>query len=235
MKLSIIVAMAQNHVIGAKNSLPWYLPEDLKKFRELTTGHPILMGRKTFESLPRVLPGRDHYVITRNAGYKSTNAMAQSSDRVFVVSTPAEAIAILKEKFEQKSKLLMEQNLKSGQAMPEPILNLNSKTNFVDLNNPVTDENNSIHSNENNSILTNGSFSDITNKEQDFTDEVFVIGGGEIYQQMLLLADRLYITFVKDDVEGDTFFPAIDPEHWNETERQVFERFDFIVYDRILN
>lgn len=172
MKISIIVAMTQNRVIGAKNSLPWYLPEDLKKFRELTTGHPMLMGRKTFESLPRVLPGRDHYVITRNADYKKTNAMAQNSDRVFVAQTPAEAISMVNECLSQ----------------------------------------------------TPGS-----------SEEIFVIGGGEIFTQMLSLADRLYITYVKEDIEGDTFFPAIDSSQWKEVERQEFERFDFVVYDRVIN
>jgi len=170
MKTSIIVAMARNQVIGAKNSLPWYLPEDLKKFRELTTGHPILMGRKTFESLPRVLPNRDHYIITRNAEYKNTSAAAQGSDRVFVAGTPEEAIDMVRESIK---------------------------------NNPSA------------------------------SDEIFVIGGGEIFRQMLPYADRIYVTFVKEDIAGDTCFPVIEPLQWRETDRQVFDRFDFVVYDRI--
>ena len=170
MKISMIAAMTPTRVIGAKNSLPWYLPEDLKKFRELTTGHPILMGRKTFESLPRVLPDRDHYIITRNADYKNVNPAARDSDRVFTAGTPEEAIGMAKE------------NLRLHPAS---------------------------------------------------SDEVFVIGGGEVFRQMLPFADRIYITFVKEDIEGDTYFPVMEPAEWKETERRVFDRFDFAVYDRI--
>jgi dihydrofolate reductase len=172
MKISMIVAMTKDRVIGAKNTLPWYLPEDLKKFRELTTGHPILMGRRTFESLPRVLPNRDHYIITRNAEYKSANAAALGSDRVFVAGTPEEAMATV------KASLLRD---------PDPAA----------------------------------------------SDEVFVIGGGEIFRQMLPSADRLYITLVKEDIPGDTYFPAIEPAQWVETDRKVFDKFDFVVYDRV--
>ncbi len=165
MKISIAVAMTNNHVIGTKNSLPWYIPEDLKKFRELTTGHVILMGRKTFESLPKVLPDRDHIVITRDSKYKEANLRAKESNRVFVVNTPFEAIEMIK------------------------------------------------------------------NRNSD--EEVFIIGGGEIYNQMLPLTDRLYITEVKESVDGDTYFPEINPSQWNEVERQIFERYDFVIYDRI--
>ena len=71
MSLSLIVAMAENRVIGVNNRLPWHLPADLKHFRALTMGHPILMGRKTFDSIGRVLPGRRNIVVTRNPAYKS--------------------------------------------------------------------------------------------------------------------------------------------------------------------
>lgn len=170
MKISMIVAMAQNRVIGANNSLPWHIPDDLKRFRALTTGHALIMGRKTFESLPRVLPGRDHYVITRTRDYKEKNEMAKSSDRVFVAATPQETLSLLR-------------NRPDG--------------------------------------------------ENESAEEVFVIGGGEIYRQMLPFANRLYITFVKKDVDGDTCFPEIDPVCWRETERQVMDEYDFIVYDRM--
>lgn len=70
MMLSLIVAMAENRVIGANNRLPWHLPADLKHFRALTMGHPIIMGRKTFDSIGRVLPGRRNIVVTRNPEYK---------------------------------------------------------------------------------------------------------------------------------------------------------------------
>lgn len=71
MSLSIIVARARNGVIGKDNRLIWHLPDDLKRFKALTMGHPIVMGRKTFESLPKVLPGRVHYVLTGNPDYKA--------------------------------------------------------------------------------------------------------------------------------------------------------------------
>ena len=71
MSLSIIVAKAKNNVIGKDNQLIWHLSDDLKRFKALTMGHPIIMGRKTFESLPKVLPGRVHYVLTGNTNYKA--------------------------------------------------------------------------------------------------------------------------------------------------------------------
>ena len=71
MSLSIIVARARNGVIGKDNQLIWHLSDDLKRFKTLTMGHPIVMGRKTFESLPKVLPGRVHYVLTGNPDYKA--------------------------------------------------------------------------------------------------------------------------------------------------------------------
>ena len=71
MSLSIIVAKAKNNVIGKDNQLIWHLSDDLKRFKALTMGHPIIMGRKTFESLPKVLPGRVHYVLTGNKNYKA--------------------------------------------------------------------------------------------------------------------------------------------------------------------
>jgi len=197
MIISIIVAMAQNRVIGAKNSLPWYLPEDLKKFRELTTGHPILMGRKTFESLPHVLPNRDHYIITRNPDYKKTNERAQGSNQVFVATTPAEAIAMVKEK---------------------------------QINSPMDLKK---QSQEQDSLNFKGQEKEGASAISNQQDEVFVIGGGEIFKQMISFADRMYITFVKEEIEGDTFFPEIDPAQWKEVERQVFDKFDFVIYDRI--
>lgn len=170
MKISMIVAMAKNGVIGANNSIPWHLPEDLKKFRRLTTGHPILMGRRTFESLPNVLPGRDHIIITRNPGYKESNARARSSDRVFIAGTPMEAVDMARER------------LLCGPAS---------------------------------------------------SDEVFVIGGSEIFQQMMPFADRIYLSLLKEEFPGDAFFPTIEQSQWQVVESEAFDRFDFIVYDRI--
>lgn len=170
MMVSMVVAMAQNRVIGAKNSLPWYLPEDLKKFRELTTSHAILMGRKTFDSLPKVLPNREHYIVTRSADYKEQNPRTKENVHVFTVSDPVSALDMLQERIDFKG---------------------------------------------------------------DIPEEVFVIGGGELFAQLLPYAVKLYVTLVKKDIDGDTFFPEIDPCDWTETERTVFDEFDFVVYERV--
>ena len=143
MLVSLIVAASQNNVIGKNNQLPWRLPEDLKRFKQLTMGHPILMGRKTFESIGKPLPGRTNIVITRQRGLEACGAA--------VVHSMEEALQICE-----------------GQ------------------------------------------------------EEVFVIGGAEIYKQALPLADRIYLTHIDQDFEGDTFLPAIDPAQWKETSRQDF-------------
>ena len=141
--LSLIVAASRNGVIGAGNKLPWHLPADLKRFKQLTMGHPILMGRKTFESIGKPLPGRTNIVITRQEGFQACGAT--------VAHSLEEALQICE-----------------GQ------------------------------------------------------EEVFVIGGAEIYKQALPLADRIYLTRVDADFEGDTFLPALDPARWKETAREEF-------------
>src|SRR3989338_10690206 len=137
--LSLIAAVAKNGVIGAKNDLPWYLPEDLRHFKMLTTGKTVLMGRKTFESilkrLGKPLPNRKNVVVTRDAQYVA-------SAEVCLHHTVEEALAH--------------------------------------------------HQNE----------------------EIMVAGGGEIFKQTIARADRLYITEVHREVDGDVYFPAIDPEVW---------------------
>ena len=82
MKLSIIVAMAKNYVIGVNNSLPWYLSEDIQYFKRVTMGKPIIMGRKTFESIGRPLPGRTNIVITRNGDYQAEGVQVVHSLKV---------------------------------------------------------------------------------------------------------------------------------------------------------
>jgi len=140
--LSLIVAFAKNNVIGINNTLPWHLPEDLKRFRALTTGHHIIMGRKTYESLGRLLPGRTTVIVTRNKNYKLEGALIAHS-------------------------------LESA----------------VDLcQNDV---------------------------------EAFVIGGAELYQDGLRLANKLYITEVDLSIEGDAFFPNLDLNLWQETSREA--------------
>ena len=141
-QLSIIVAIANNQVIGINNTLPWHLPEDLKRFRALTTGHHIIMGRKTYESLGRLLPGRTTVIVTRNKSYQLEGALIAHSLEA--------AVALC-------------QN----------------------------------------------------------DDEVFLIGGAELYQDGLKLADKLYITEVNLAVDGDAFFPKFDLNLWQETSREA--------------
>jgi dihydrofolate reductase len=169
MIVSMIVAVAQNRVIGSRNALPWHLPEDLKKFRELTTGHAILMGRKTFDSLPKVLPDREHYVVTRSVDFNVQNPKARGNEHVVAVADPVSALDLLQERIEFR---------------------------------------------------------------KDIPQEIFIIGGGELYAQLMPYACKLYVTLVKQEIDGDTFFPEIDPCDWTETERTVFDGFDFIVYER---
>ncbi len=139
--ISLIVAAARNNAIGKGNTLPWSLPNDLKHFRDLTAGHAVIMGRKTFESIGRPLPKRRNIVITRQDDYRP--------EGVEVVNSLDEALR------------------RAGEG------------------------------------------------------EAFVIGGGEIFKQSLPLADRVYLTRVEADVEGDAFFPALDPTEWDEISREA--------------
>lgn len=154
--LSLIVTVAHNRVIGINNTLPWHLPEDLKRFRALTTGHHIIMGRKTYESLGRLLPGRTTVIVTRNKGYQLAGAL--------IAHSLAAAIALC---------------------------------------------------------------------END--DEVFLIGGAELYQDGLRYAHKLYITEIELEVAGDAFFPVIDLHEWQETLREAHTSaqgllFDYVTY-----
>jgi len=139
--ISIIVAVSQNGVIGKNNQLPWRLPADLKRFKSLTMGHPILMGRKTFESIGKPLPGRTNIVISRQKEFACCGAIAAAS---------------------------LEEALQKCE-----------------------DE-----------------------------KEVFVIGGHTIFEQALPLTDRIYLTLIHHDFEGDAFFPLPDPKIWKETSRE---------------
>jgi dihydrofolate reductase len=153
--ISLIAALASNGVIGRENKMPWHLPEDLKRFKALTTGHPIIMGRKTFESLGKPLPGRTNIVVSR-----------ASKGPGFVPSLEAAFEAAL--------------------AAPG-------------------------------------------------SDEIFVIGGAQIYEAALPRADRLYLTLLDDVVDGDAFFPSWDAREWNETtrERRTEPRgFSFLTLER---
>lgn len=137
MRISIIAAMAKNRVIGKKNTIPWRLCSDLKRFKNLTMGYPVIMGRKTFESIGKPLLGRLNIIITHRKDYKAEGCVVVHS---------------LEDAFEAAK---------------------------------------------------------VTNR-----DEVFVIGGAEIYEQALPLANKMYLTIVKADIEGDAYFPEFNPRKW---------------------
>jgi dihydrofolate reductase len=159
-RISLIAALARNGVIGIENRLPWRLPEDLAHFKALTLGHPVIMGRKTFESLGRPLPGRTNVVITRNPDYRPAGCLvADSIPSALTLSADA--------------------------------------------------------------------------------DEVFFIGGAELYAQTLPLAGRLYLTEVQIDAEGDARFPEFERSAFREVSRESHRGqkgdaldFDFVVYER---
>ncbi|MCC4831339.1 type 3 dihydrofolate reductase [Shewanella sp. 1_MG-2023] len=142
MRIAMIAAMANNRVIGKDNKMPWHLPEDLKHFKAMTLGKPVVMGRKTFESIGRPLPGRHNIVITRQNDYQ-----------------------------------------------PEGVSCVNS---FEAAKELVSD-----------------------------CEEIVVIGGGQLYKEILPLADTLYLTFIELTVDGDTFFPEWDDGSWTLTEKVV--------------
>lgn len=156
-RVSLVVAISRNRVIGAQGALPWHLPEDLKYFKRLTMGHPIIMGRKTFESIGRLLPGRSNVVVTRKPDYRAPGAV--------VVASLEEALAACRD-----------------------------------------------------------------------TDEVFVIGGAEIFRQLLNRAERIYATELLADFEGDVVFPEYDPSRWREVSREKHRdgdlEYHFVVYER---
>ena len=160
--LSIIVAKAKNNIIGKDNKLLWKLPADLQRFKELTTGHIIIMGRKTFESLGRVLPNRKHIVFTQNPDFKVND------ENVQVVHSMLE----IQEYIESE-------------------------------------------------------------------EECFVIGGALIYNLLMPYVNKMYITQIDKDFEGDAFFPRIDETKWKEVEREKGVKdennnleYEFITYEK---
>lgn len=144
MKLAIIVATANNGVIGRNNQLPWRLPQDLNYFKAVTFGKPIIMGRKTYESIGRPLPGRTSIVITRNPEWFP-------GEGVIVVGSLMDAL--------QEAQKALDASLDAG-------------------------------------------------------DEAMVIGGAEIYRAALVLAEKVYLTSIDLDCEGDAYFPALDKSEW---------------------
>ncbi len=161
-ELTIIVAAAENDAIGKDNALIWHLSDDLKRFKSLTNGHHIIMGRKTFESFPKPLPNRTHVVITRQTDYK----------------------------------------------VPEGVIVVNALEDAID--------------------ACQGD------------KQPFIIGGGQIYEQAIQIADKIELTRVHESFEADAFFPKIDTTIWKET-NNIFHKkdathnyeFSFITYERM--
>lgn len=155
--ITIIVAVGKDNVIGKANSLPWHIPEDLKRFKALTVGNTVVMGRKTYESivarLGKPLPDRKNVVVTRENNF----SVQEDVDLYYSLE---EALA----------------------AHPE---------------------------------------------------DLFVIGGAEVYRQMMDRADRLLVTEVAGDHDGDVFFPVIDPAVWQEVSREPHEGYAFVKYERM--
>ena len=135
MKVSMIVAASANNVIGVDGGLPWRLSDDLRRFKEITMGKPMIMGRLTYDSIGKALPGRRSIVLTRQPGFKAPG--------VDVVTTPEAALEL------------------AGSA-----------------------------------------------------DEIMIIGGGKVYEQFLPVTDRIYLTRVHTEIEGDTYLPEIDEDEW---------------------
>ncbi len=143
MRISIIAAMAEDRVIGIENRLPWSLPADMQWFRRHTLGKPVIMGRKTFESIGRPLPKRTNVVVTGDPSYRAEGCrVVHSIEAALEAAQPAE--------------------------------------------------------------------------------EVMVIGGASFYRQILPRADRLYLTQIHAVIEGDAWFPPIDPSEWREIEREEY-------------
>ncbi|MFH1145885.1 MAG: type 3 dihydrofolate reductase [bacterium] len=162
MIISIIVAMSLNRVIGKDNKLPWHLSADLKHFKELTTGHSVIMGRKTYESIGKPLPKRVNIVLSRNTVFPND---------VITVKSLQEALAMVED-----------------------------------------------------------------------NQEVFIMGGASVYQEALPLASKIYLTFVQANITGDTYFPEIDMNVWQEVKKHNFPSdqqnpycYSFVVLQRILH
>ncbi|MBM6619353.1 dihydrofolate reductase [Bacillus suaedaesalsae] len=159
--ISFVVAMDKNRVIGKNNELPWHLPADLAYFKKVTMGKPIIMGRKTHESIGRVLPGRENIIVTRNKEYHAPGCVV-------------------------------------------------------------------IHQ-----------IDDIKRLDTESDQELCVIGGAELFRELLPIADRLYITHINHEFEGDTFFPSLNMVEWKVLSREQGVKneensydYEYVVYER---
>ncbi|KKT57907.1 MAG: Dihydrofolate reductase [Candidatus Giovannonibacteria bacterium GW2011_GWC2_44_9] len=164
-KIIIIVALDQNRVIGKDGKIPWKLSADLKRFKELTMGHPIIMGRKTYESLGKPLSGRTNIILSRDE-----NFTRESADGCVVLRFFGDALKLAR---------------------------------TID------------------------------------REKIFILGGGQVYEDALFSADEIYLTLVKASFEGDVFFPELDPAEWLEVSREQHKKdaknpydYEFVVYQR---
>lgn len=151
--VTIVVAIGKNNGIGSDNQMLWHLPKDLKHFKDITSGHPIIMGRKTYESIGKALPNRTNIVISGRKNWYE--------EGILIVGSIKEAV-----KFAKK-----------------------------------------------------------------IDEEVFIIGGGNIYKQTMDIADRLEVTLVDADLDADTFFPTIDEKVWKKTNEVCHEKDEKNAYD----
>jgi dihydrofolate reductase len=152
-RITLIVAMAKNRVIGADNRIPWHLPDDLKMFKRLTMGHHIVMGRKTYESIGRLLPGRTTVIVTRQRDYRVTGA-----------------------------------------------------------------------------IIAHSLHDAINAAARD--DEIFVIGGAELFREALPTADRIHLSLVDAEPEGDTWMPEFDITQWAEVINEQKPGYRYLLLER---
>lgn len=141
-KISLIAALSENRVIGVENKLPWHISQDLKRFKTITSGHPVIMGRKTYESMGRLLSNRTNIIITRDENYSLEGAVMVHS---------------------------LEEAIEKGKRVDQ--------------------------------------------------NEVFIIGGGQIFEQAISLADKLYLTLVHTTIDGDAYFPD-----YSQFQREVFRQ-----------
>ena len=152
-RIAVIVAVANNNVIGAGNTIPWYCPADLQYFKRTTLGSPVLMGRKTYQSLKiKPLPGRQNIVVSRDE-----KLAAEGCDIVASIDQGLQLV--------------------------------------------------------------------------NTQEKVFIIGGAEIYQQSLKMADELYVTYVDLNVDGDSYFPILNPDEWDLVSKEDFAADDKNPYD----
>ena len=151
MRLSLIVAMAKNRTIGLDGAMPWHIPEDLKFFKRVTMGHPVIMGRKTYQSIGAALPGRTNIVVTRNKDFEAADAdVVHDLSEAFIKAKATEELW----------------------------------------------------------------------RPDGGREEIFVIGGADIYGQALPEVQRIYMTEVHQELPGDAFFPELAEGEWKETDRQ---------------